>query len=215
MGLFNRLKKKKIELYDESELNELENFIDSHIGHFNEVFHEIYSPDIHLDIAIVHPTDGHPYYSLVTMGLGAHSMNVPKKFKKYEFERCELVIDLPADWNIKSNEEKWYWPIRWLKIIARCPIEQNTWIGYGHTFGDGSCFDDSVSFTSIALTQFINEPLQLSHDKKIHFYHLIPLYPEELDYKMNKGDLDAFLDIADDLSTILDIHRKNYCKTKE
>lgn len=172
----------------------------------------MYSPDIHLDITIIKPAIERAYYSLVIIGLRAHWMNVPSELEKYKWEKCEWVKDLPADWNIKSNEEKWYWPIRWLKIIARCPIDQNTWIGYGHTFGDGDCFDESVKFTSIVLVKGLEEDLRLSNDKKINFYKLIPLYPEELDYKMAKGDIDEFLDIAEDLSTIIDIQRKNYCK---
>lgn len=212
MGLFDRFKKKKVELYNNKEINELEEYIECHIGHFDQVLHEIYSPDIHLDIAVIEPSKDKPYYSLVTMGLGAHNMNVPKDFKNYELERCELIIDLPSDWELMNNEEKWYWPIRWLKIIARCPIEQNTWIGYGHTFGDGDCFDDSVDFTAIVLVQALKEELRLYNNKKINFYKLIPLYPEELDYKIEKGSIDEFLDIAQGLSTVLDIHRKNYCK---
>ena len=172
----------------------------------------MYSPDIHLDITIIKPAIERAYYSLVIIGLRAHWMNVPSELEKYKWEKCEWVKDLPADWNIKSNEEKWYWPIRWLKIIARCPIDKNTWIGYGHTLGDGDCFDESVKFTSIVLVKGLEEDLRLSNDKKINFYKLIPLYPEELDYKMAKGDIDEFLDIAEDLSTIIDIQRKNYCK---
>lgn len=212
MGLFDRFKKKKIELYDEQELNELEKYIEENIGTFDEVFHEIYSPDIHLDIAVIKPTEERPYYSLVTMGAGAHQMNVPHEFKEYQLERCELVIDLPQSWDIKNNEEKWYWPMRWLKIIARCPIEQKTWVGYGHTFGNGECFDDSVSFDTIALTSILDQPLEMSNGNIIHFYHLIPLYPEELAYKQEKGNIDAFLQIAEGLTTVVDIHRQNYCK---
>ena len=70
------------------------------------MLHEIYSPDIHLDIAVIEPSQDKPYYSLVTMGLGAHCMNVPKELNEYELERCELIIDLPSLWDINNNEEK-------------------------------------------------------------------------------------------------------------
>lgn len=212
MGLFDRFKKRKLELYTEKELDELEVHIEEYVGEFNQVLHEIYSPDIHLDIAVIKPTEDRPYYSLVTMGLGAHHMNVPKELKEYELERCELIIDLPSSWDINNNEEKWYWPIRWLKIIARVPIEHHTWIGYGHTFGDGTCFDETVNFTSIVLVKGLEKDLRLSDGKKINFYKLIPLYSEELDYKQEHDGIDDFLDIADGLSTVIDINRKNYCK---
>lgn len=162
-----------MELYNEKELDELQRHIEKYIGIFDQVLHEIYSPDIHLDIAVIEPSQDKPYYSLVTMGLGAHCMNVPKELNEYELERCELIIDLPSLWDINNNEEKWYWLIRFLKIIARVPIEPNTWIGYGHTFGDGDYFDESVKFTSIELIKELEENLRLSSGKKINFCKLM------------------------------------------
>ena len=105
MGLFDRFKKRKLELYTEKELDELEIHIEEYVGEFDQILHEIYSPDIHLDIAVINPTEDRPYYSLVTMGLGAHHMNVPKELKEYELERCELIIALPSSWERINNEE--------------------------------------------------------------------------------------------------------------
>ena len=31
------------------------------------------------------------------------------------------------------KDEKWYWPIRLLKSLARLPIASDTWLGFGHT----------------------------------------------------------------------------------
>ena len=37
----------------------------------------------------------------------------------------------------KANEimkdERWYWPIGLLKVLARLPISNDTWLGFGHT----------------------------------------------------------------------------------
>ncbi|MDE5862733.1 MAG: suppressor of fused domain protein, partial [Lachnospiraceae bacterium] len=141
MGLFDKLKEKMgkkaamddMYLYSEKELNEYDAFIQENFGSFDEVFHEIVSPDIHLDIIIVPPTEEDNYYKLITMGMGAYSMNVPEDLREEELEHAELILYLPKYWNIKSPEEKDYWPIRYLKILARLPIECDTWLGYGHT----------------------------------------------------------------------------------
>ena len=79
-----------------------------------------------MDIAIIAPNETDPYYKLVTMGMGAHDMEVPSQFAAYELRNAELLIYLPADWNIESNDENDYWPLRWLKIIARMPIDYHT-----------------------------------------------------------------------------------------
>lgn len=89
--------------------------------------------DIHVDIFIVEPTAERNYYTLVTSGMGAHRMNVPKELAEYKLERAEIVVYLPADWNISDHEEKNYWPLRWLKILARLPLEEDSWLGWGHS----------------------------------------------------------------------------------
>ena len=59
MGLFNLFKKKqrKCYYYSEAEQLEYESFIETTFGSYKEVLHEIVSPDIHLDIIPVPPTD--------------------------------------------------------------------------------------------------------------------------------------------------------------
>ena len=77
------------------------------------VFHELVSPDIHVDICIVPPAEERDYYTLVTMGMGAHRMNVPEELAEYKLERAELAIALPADWKLDQEsmkDEQWYWP---------------------------------------------------------------------------------------------------------
>lgn len=226
MGMFNKKKNKadKIdaaELYEEVEINELEAYIQKTFGAFDSVFHEIVSPDIHVDIAIIPPNETEPYYKLVTMGMGAHRMHVPSALDKYELHHAELVIYLPADWNLQSHKEDDYWPLRWLKIIARMPNMNDTWVGYGHTVAVGEhheTLSDNNQFEGIALIAACNqneEPasLRMSSHKLIHFYQLLPLYGDEMAYKLQCQDIDALLDkFDDDFSLVVDIHRKNYMK---
>ena len=78
------------------------------------------------------PSEERDYYTLVTMGMGAHRMNVPEELAEYKLERAELAIALPADWKLDQEsmkDEKWYWPIRLLKSLARLPINCDSWLG--------------------------------------------------------------------------------------
>ena len=134
MGLFDLFKmKKKMHIYSEEAMDQYESYIEEQFGPYTEVFHELVSPDIHLDIIMVPPTDKNPYYKLITMGMGAYKMKVPHELKQYELERAELVLYLPPTWNIKSSKEEDYWPIRQLKVLGRLPIQCDTWLGFGHT----------------------------------------------------------------------------------
>lgn len=56
MKLFHRkAKEPSTFLYDEEELNQYEQCIMEQFGEYQQVFHEVVSPDIHLDIIIVPP----------------------------------------------------------------------------------------------------------------------------------------------------------------
>lgn len=232
MGLFDKFKKKSNKkltmygtedmfLYTEKEIDEYECYIQENFGEYKEVLHEIISPDIHLDIIVVPPTDEDPYYKLITMGVGAYAMNIPENLRGEELEHMELVLYLPKTWDIKSSDEKDYWPIRYLKILGRLPINMDTWLGFGHTIHgneDMTPFAENTELNSFVLLTACNLmyerlDLRLSSGKKINFYQMFPLYQEELDYKLENG-LDALLDLFDDedILPVLNIKRHNYCK---
>lgn len=202
-------------LYEEEELDALEEHIDTYFGESDNVFHEIASPDIHVDIFIIEPTQERNYYTLATMGMGAHRMNVPDELKEYKLERAEIVLYLPADWNVNGSEEKDYWPFRWLKILARLPIETNTWLGWGHTVPNIEPFANNTQLSGVML---INPEVeyegasvcQLPNGDEVNFYQMIPLYEEEMIFKI-ENDAEALLERMDDVSAVIDIHRKNVC----
>jgi len=220
MGLFDIFKKKnKMFLYSEEELDQYEQYITEQFGEYTEVIHEIVSPDIHLDIIIVPPTEKNNYYKLITMGMGAYEMNVPKELREYELERAELVLYLPPTWNIKSNEENDYWPIRQLKVLGRLPLQCNTWLGFGHTISadrDNTPYAENTKFCSMMMLTALNQDCEemdfrLSSIGKINFYQLFPLYKEELEYKQNH-DAETLLKLfdVDDIMPVINNNRKNY-----
>lgn len=205
-------------LYTETELNEYEAYVEKSLGHYDQVFHELASPDIHLDVIIIPPTEENPFYKLVTMGAGACPMNLPEPLKGSGLDYAEYVIFLPADWNLSSSDEKDYWPIRDLKNSARLPLYTDSWLGYGHTIQaneDGSPYAENTGFTATLLANAVgcdgkHLSLVLSSGKEICFYLLIPIYPEELDYKMKNG-ADALLDLLLEIPgfPVTDTHREN------
>lgn len=223
MGLFDFLKKKKKEtvfpryLYTEAELDEYEKYIEESFGHYDLVMHELYSPDIHLDVIVIDPDDESPYFRLITMGAGAYKMNVPEEVKGQKLEYAEYMIYLPADWNINSSDEKDYWPIRYLKNAARIPVVYDSWMAYGHTVaGEGEkCFAENTGFNSVMLVMALDNndqqaTVRLSSGKHINFYQLIPLYPEELEIKKAQG-ADSIVDLLAEQKgfPVVDINRKN------
>ena len=180
------------EVYTEEELEIVESYIETNFGTYANVFHEIVSPDIHLDICIVDPTEERNYYMLVTLGMGAHRMNVPKELAEYKLERAELAIALPPDWKIHEDDEVHYWPICLLKTLARLPIEDNTWLGWGHTISNRSPYAENTKLTAALLVSAQvkgggDTVCPLPNGDEVNFYQIIPLYRDELNYKFDRS----------------------------
>ena len=191
------------EVYSEDEMSAIEQHIKNTFGEFENVFHELVSPDIHVDICVVPPSERRNYYTLVTMGMGAHRMNVPKELAEYKLERAELAIALPSDWKLDEEslkDERWYWPIGLLKVLARLPISNDTWLGFGHTMEKQSPFAEDTELCAAILTgpqdmdlDTCGEVCILPGGEEVNFYQVLPLYREEMEYKL-KHDADALLE---------------------
>ena len=200
-------------LYSDDEVDEFESFIDETFGYFDLVYHEVISPDVHLDIIIVPPSEEENYYKLITMGAGAYEMDIPEEISHYELSRAEYMIYLPAHWDIEGESDEAYWPIRMLKDVARLPINGNTWLADGHTIHgreDKQPFARNTNLNSLVLLrgcdyEFNQLNFRFSSGEKVNFYQLFPLYQEELDYKWENG-LEALLDLFDDVADFPVIH---------
>ena len=208
-------KKKKLpEIYTEINLNALEAHIAAHFGEYESVFHEIVSPDIHVDICIISPKPERNYHTLVTMGMGAHRMKVPKGLRKHKLDRAELLITLPPDWELQNENEKWFWPLSWLKILARLPGEYNTWLGYGHTVPNGKPFADNTELSGVLITMPYNfgqeaGVCELPDGDKINFYQIVPLYDDEMNFKLENG-AEALEELfPEDFDMVVDVARKS------
>ncbi len=204
------------EVYTEEEMEAIEGHIQQYFGDFEHVFHELASPDIHVDICVVQPSAERDYYTLVTMGMGAHRMNVPEELAEYKLERAELAIALPKDWKLKQEDmrdERWYWPIRLLKTLARLPIASDTWLGFGHTMDHEEDFAKDTKLCAAILTgpqgtEEGSEVCTLPGGEEVNFYQVIPLYRDELEYKL-AHDADALLDKMEGISFVVEPDRQD------
>ena len=218
--MFNKKKKQLPELYTEEEFNAIEAHIAANFGEYENVFHELVSPDIHVDIYVVEPTPERNYYTLVTMGMGAHSMNVPKELRDRKIDRAELLITLPPDWELQNPDEKWYWPLRWLKILARLPGEHDTWLGYGHTVPNDEPFAENTELCCAYITMpyhFGQESTvcRLPNGDEVNFYQVLPIYEEEMELKI-EIDGDALENLfPEDFDMVVDINRKSVVSKKD
>lgn len=207
----------------DSSIDEISNHIVKYVGTIEIVFHEIVSDNVHIDVHWVKPSVNRPFHTLITSGMSDKPMNTPNNAEGNEY--AELSICLPIDWDLTpegQKDERNYWPIRWLKYLARFPHVYDTWLSFGHTIPNGNPAEPFANNTMLntalllPTTVFDDAFRKLELETKtIHFYTLIPLYSEEVNLKLKKG-VEALYTKFDrfGINDILDINRKNTAKKR-
>ena len=175
---------------------------------------------MNIDIYVVEPTTEFNYYVLLTCGMGAYRMNVPEEMVKSKVDRAELVMYLPADWPLYDGDDDYnkLWPVIHLGVLAHLPVYEDSWLGWGHTFSNNGDkpISDKVGFNSfLLLNNGDSDVCPLPDGSEVNFYDIVPLYPEEMEYKMRSSVEDLLKLFDDDEEEIplnmIDIHRKNVC----
>lgn len=206
------------EMYEQEDWDAVEAHLAKYFGPCDNVFHEIMSPDIHVDIYIMAPTQERNYYVLSTFGMGAHQMNVPAELADQKLERAEIIVTLPPDWKVTESGEEWYWPMRWLKILARLPISEDGWLGWGHTVAnpDDAPFAENTKLCGLVLTQpqgFDEDAVccPLPGGDEVNFYQMIPLTFEEMQFKLTHGAQTLLDRFTPEQLAVVDIRRESVC----
>ena len=216
-----------ISLADSLNTEHISNFICEYFGVENpDVCHELISEIIHVDVFCVPPTEEKPYHTLITSGMSDLPMTFSDSISREYAEnnsRCELMMLLPKEWNIKSTASTlWNWPINVLKMTARYPHCDKTWIGEWHDIqftAPAESFAENTKLCALIFIRPADEKLRFitgENGMKINVYIAIPLYKEELEFKLEHG-AEALLEKLfgtgeiSDSAFIVDINRKNVC----
>lgn len=224
--------------YEEQETNDFTppaqmEYTEEIVAHFDNVFpdrnssvfHEIVSDLVHIDVNIMEPTEKEPFWVLYTTGMSDLPMTLPKEMQEQleeKFDRAEVMMFLPASWELTEEsvkDDNNFWPIRLMKQMARFPHQYNTWLSFGHTLPNYQHYEpyaESTGLNGVVIYQ-LNERLSEIATKdgnKINVYFLIPVYKEEMEYKLEHGMdalMDQLLELGND-ALVLNPNRINTCK---
>jgi Suppressor of fused protein (SUFU) len=209
---------------DEMAIEAINQHIEQYIGSPETVFHELISELVHIDVHVVNPTPERDYFTLITSGMSDLPMTNPEKYENAHY--AEMVICLPPTWDLSTEglkDESNYWPIRWLKTLARFPHEYKTWLHYLHTVPNGDPAMPYSENTELCCALLLwpilfddgFKKLNIRENKTINFIAFVPLYQEEVDFKLKYG-FNLFLDQLDatdiTITELLDIDRENIFK---
>lgn len=196
-------------------VEQISRHIEETIGPAPSVFREIVSAHAHIDLHIVPPQPhvapgkdrplGGDYITIVTSGMSWRPMNVPPEAKQSGVsDRAELMLALPKTWpgfnadgtfgpQMMKDDARW-WPIRWLKQMARIPHQYGTFFGHGVTVPNGQPARPFVKGSQLCGWMVFHpllcpaaRQLQIGEDVRIDFFALFALTGREMELKSNQG----------------------------
>lgn len=198
--------------------------IEKYIGKPAWVLHEILSDIVHVDIHVIPPRPDRNYYTLITSGMSQLAMTVPAGSEQWAYN--ELLLCLPPSWPLRDKDlenENNYWPLRWLRVLARFPHKFKSFLSVFHTIPHGDPPEPIASNTKfigamLAPPQLVPANFwrfRIHPELVISFLAVVPLYAEEMDFKLEKGGQKLFERFKKaQVTELLDLHRKNVATTR-
>lgn len=205
--------KPKLHTYSKKDLYRVTNHILKTFGLVETKLKESKSKYIERTILVSKPSEKRPYYTLTTLGMGAAMMkNIPPSYRNQGVGRAELLICLPADWDLKNRDEKWFWPISYLRALMQYPFSQKTWLGYEHTIQLGGKLPGTnfkgILFDYPYRIEQTDYRVELANGEFVWFYQIIPLYSNETVYK-NEEDYKTLKNLLKEKYGVIDPNRVN------
>jgi hypothetical protein len=194
----------------EKEMDAISAHVEAQFGPIDGVLHEVASDALHIDVNVVKPNAKSSRNVLVTMGMSALPMRVPKGYPGPAF--TELFMVLPARWPLteaafEKHGEDLYWPIGWLKRLARLPNDFQTFLCPGHTIPNGDPPErlsprcGFVGFAIVPAPEGIDDLMTVGK-REVSLFMVVPLLPDEMQLKLDEG-IDALLDAMEQSETDL------------
>ena len=175
----------------------VDDHLQEHFGDYDgNVFHEVVSPLVHVDLHLVPATEERPWQTVMTSGMAERPMTVPEGLEEHRY--AELVLALPPEWPLEQealDDERNWWPLRVLKQIARLPHEYDTFIWYGHTIPNGDPpepYAENTELCCALITPPVLAPdgfdsLSLPDGRSVTVFGVVALHAAEMKFKLDHG----------------------------
>ena len=198
------------------ETSEILNYITEQFGPIDQTISEIIpGSKVAVDVQVIQPSKKYNYITLVTTGMSDVAMDDSEGSEGFKY--AELVLKLPTDWPISKEimaNTDYYWPLKWLRMVAHIPHKFDGWLGEGVILPNGEPPMPFASNTALSCI-FISKSKEIerfidSENRVINFYSLLPIYEEERELALQDGHeylMKKFDDVG--ISDVLDVNRRN------
>lgn len=210
----------KMGYYNEEDLNKIISFLEKRFGKA-EIIRDKSREKPRIDFAIFPPNAMRDHYVISTIGMGYKNMeSIPAELMEDGLGRMEIIFSVPKNWEINSNDYEYNWPFDWAKLLAKWVHNADVWLGYGHTIPNGEPFAKNTKQECMILAvpkDYLYEAEEFFALKDeniiVHFLQMIPIYKEEMEYKLEHSADKLFSLFGKNFTSIINPKRKNYALT--
>lgn len=184
-------------MYSPEELQTVLSHITKYFGMVSKTIETVDTAHNPISILYIPPTKEKNYAALVTAGIGAYKANVPENLRGMDMDRIELIAYLPPDWDVDDDNIRSAWVARALQTLGTMIQVDDTWLGLGHTVSNGSPFSPDTEYNGVILDSITNVETDanwchLPNGEIVTFYQMIPIYEEEMLFKIKNNFEDLF-----------------------
>lgn len=208
---------------DEDEKSIIINHIEKYFGEIDNFFIENITEDYFIEIYHIAPTKNRFYHKLITYGISSTKVDKDKQLQSAKF--VELIVFLPASWYVGENHGKdiqFGWPYKLLKEISQKLILEAAYPWYGINNNGQRTYpvaNNTKQCGFIPLQPTLVNPefnkFKIGQDKFVNFFNIVPLYEEEINFRINRG-MKAFEKkfYGNGITELIDVNRKNVCRNQ-
>lgn len=190
-----------------------------------------------IQVFLIPPDFKRNYYKIISIGIGAYRGIENDEAGQKHVHRVELCAFLPGSLTMQQVQTDYRWTARIIRQFGEMLELDSSWFGYGHTVSYGDFLDknnrfNGVIFDTIDDDDIASDKCTLPCGDDVTFLQIMPLYEEEMLYKVENGHAAIFNKLRslyyheyykDDFSAILeepnyltgidiiDINRINCC----
>ncbi len=191
---------RELAVYDEKEMSEVLRYIKNNYGDV-----AVFLPDLRYEsvnyehpikIAVIPPDNQCSFFKLVTIGMGAYRGVEVTDSGIENIHRTELVAYIPLSGEYDDDVDIHIWVSRIMRQMGEMVQYENSWFDYGHTVAYGGSLDESVEYDGVIFAPIVNdECCVLPCGDSVDFLLMVPLYEEEMLFKIDNGFTELFEEV--------------------
>ena len=179
--------------YDDGETAAVIKYISDTYGDIGMLFPDFGEDDINykhpIKVAVIPPDREHPFFKLITIGIGAYRGIEITDNGEENIHRVELAAYIPLSGMCDDDVSIHIWVSRIMRQFGEMVQLESSWLGFGHTVSYGDKLDESVEYNGVVFAPAVDDDKKciLPCGEEVEFLLLIALYEEEMDYKIGNG----------------------------